>query len=405
LRTTGITAEYNPLHSGHEYHIRKTREYGSTDGIVALISSNFTQRGEPAMIGKIARAKMALSSGADLALELPCAFSCRNAGIFADAAMDVFAASGVVGAVSFGTESGPEEKIFFERLADILIGEPEEFRDAIKKFLGEGHSFVQSRGMALDCLAPGALELLKSPNNNLALAYIKRIREKNYAIDTIHIRRSGAGFHETSVRGGEMASATAVRRAAEDLGADAACELMPEPCAEILRGEIAEGHAVIGTERFWRAIRHAALRATRGELTDIAEMSEGLENRMRRAAYEASSYGEFVDICTSRRYPAGRIRRYCAHLLLNLRREESQKFQRLGPAYIRVLGAGTAGREILREMKKKSSLPVLSKAGGKMTPYAREIMDFERAASEIWETLTDCPRPNAESRAFPVMTE
>ncbi|MDR3076026.1 MAG: nucleotidyltransferase family protein [Synergistaceae bacterium] len=404
MRIAGITAEYNPLHSGHKYHIRKTREIAQAEAIITLISSNFTQRGEPSMVDKHARARMAVSCGADLALELPCAFSCRNAGIFADAAIDIFGATGAVGVISFGTESGDEKKILFERCADILNGEPAEFKSALKKFLGIGHSFVQSRSMALDELAPGALELLSTPNNNLAMAYIKRIREKKHPMETLHIRRIGAGFHERDTSESDVASASAIRGLIASGGARAANAFLPSPCEEILRGEIEAGHAVIGREKLWRAVRQMALRASPEELADIAEMREGLENRMRRAAYEAASMDEFVDICTSRRYPTGRIQRYCAHLLLNLRQEQSKKFQENGPAYIRVLAANETGREILRAMRKTATLPVLSKPGGKMSRYAWEIMSFERAASEIWETLTESPRQNAESRIFQTLS-
>ena len=403
MKIAGITAEYNPLHGGHQYHIRKTRQCARADAIIALISSNFTQRGEPSIIDKRARAGMAVACGADLVLELSCVFSCRNAGIFANAAVDILAATGLVDIVSFGTEADDEKIKIFEEAARVLNDEPDEFREALKKFLDEGHSFVQSRSMALDALIPGALTLLSTPNNNLALAYIKRIREKNYEIETLHIHRTGAGFHDREAEPGEHASAASVRAAIEQGGAPAARGLVPEACAEILSSEILGGHAVIGRDRLWRAIKQAALRSSRDDMADIAEMREGLENRMRRAVYEASSLDDFVGLCTSRRYPAGRIQRYCVHLLLNLRQERSGIFQERGPAYIRVLAANDAGRDVLKLMRKTASLPLLSKPGGKMARYASEIMRFERAATEIWETLTDCPRHNAESLTYAVM--
>jgi predicted nucleotidyltransferase len=176
LKITGITAEYNPLHCGHQYHIRKSRECGQIGAIIALISANFTQRGEPSIVDKFARALSAISCGADLAVELPAVFSCRNAGIFADASVDTFAATGLVDCLSFGAEASADKKNFFEHLADILNDEPDEFKESLKKFLDDGYSFVQSRSLALDSMAPGALELLKSPNNNLPLDYIKSIR-------------------------------------------------------------------------------------------------------------------------------------------------------------------------------------------------------------------------------------
>ena len=405
MKIAGITAEYNPLHDGHQYHIRKTRQCTGADAIIALISSNFTQRGEPSIVDKRARAIIATACGADLVLELPCAFSCRNAGIFANAAVDILSATGVVNVISFGTEAGDGGVKTFEEIARVLNDEPVEFKETLKKNLDEGHSFVQSRSIALDELIPGALALLSTPNNNLALAYIKRIMEKKYAMETLHIQREGTGFHEKESKPGEFASASSVRAMIEREGAEAARGSIPDVCADILSAEIGGGHAVIGSGRLWRAVKQAALRSSRDDMSDIAEMREGMENRMRRAAYEASSLDEFVDFCTSRRYTAGRIKRYCVHLLLNLRDGRSKKFQERGPAYIRALAANSVGREVLRLMRKRATLPLLSKPGGRVTHYASEIMNFERSSSEMWETLTDCPRHNAESRMHAIMSE
>jgi predicted nucleotidyltransferase len=401
LKITGIVAEYDPFHLGHLYHIGKSRGLARTEAIIALISANFTQRGEPAIADKFARARMALSCGVNLVLELPCAFSCRNAGIFADAAIDTLAGTGIVGRVSFGTEAPPEKKSLFESAADVLNAEPPEFRDSLKKFLAMGRSFVQSRSMALEEAVPGALELLKSPNNNLGLAYIKRIREKKYPIEILPVLRTGAGFHDKTANAGEIASASAIRGMISYSGIETARRFMPETCADILGDEIRNGHAALSRDRLWRAVKQALLRASPDELSDIAEMREGLENRMASRAYSADSLDSFVDMCASRRYPRGRIQRYCVHLLLNLRKEQSEKFQKNGPAYIRILGADETGREMLRMMRDSAAFPLLSKAGGRMNAYAWEIMRFEKTASEIWETLTESPRKNAESGAFP----
>jgi predicted nucleotidyltransferase len=255
--------------------------------------------------------------------------------------------------------------------------------------------------MALEETLPGALELLKSPNNNLALAYIKRIREKKYPMETSFVQRTGAGFHDKTARG-EIAGASAIRGMLSSDEPETALRFMPETCAGIIMDEIKNGHAALSRDRLWRAVKQVLLRASPGELQDIAEMREGLENRMASLAYAADSYDSFVDMCTSRRYPRGRIQRYCAHALLNLRRARSEKFQKNGPAYIRILGMDETGRSILRMMRGSATLPVLSKAGGRMNEYAWEIMRFEKAASEIWETLTESPRKNSESGAFPI---
>ena len=401
MKAAGIIAEYNPLHKGHAYHIRKIRECTQIDAILALISSNFTQRGEPAIVDKTARARMAIECGADLVLELPCAFSCRNAGIFGDAAVDMLAAAGVVTHVSFGTEAGEAKDELFGRAADILNDEPETFTVSLKKYLREGNSFVKARSAALEEMLPGASELLKSPNNNLALAYIKRIRQKKYPMETLHVQRLGPGFNDLHTVENGLASASAIREMIALGDEETYRPLLPEPSMDILREELSGGHAAVRKDMFWRAVRTALLRASPEELADVAEMNEGFENRMRVAAYDAVSMDDFVGRCSEKRYPRSRVRRYCAHILLNLRKEASLRFQRHGPAYLKVLGANAAGRRLLKSIKDKSPLPVLSRAGGRVGPYAREILRFERTATEIWEMLTDNPRNDAERRAVP----
>ncbi|MDR0653076.1 MAG: nucleotidyltransferase family protein, partial [Synergistaceae bacterium] len=398
MKAAGIIAEYNPLHKGHAYHIRKSVECTQIDAILALISSNFTQRGEPAIVDKTARARMAIECGADLVLELPCAFSCRNAGIFADAAVDMLAAAGVVAHISFGTEAGEAKDELFGRAADILNDEPETFTVSLKKYLREGNSFVKARSAALEEMLPGASELLKSPNNNLALAYIKRIRQKKYPMETLHVRRIGPGFNDLSTVENGLASASAIREMIVRGDEETYRPLLPESSMDILREEMNGGHAAVRKDMFWHAVRTALLRASPEELADVAEMNEGFENRMRVAAYDAVSMDDFVGRCSEKRYPRSRVRRYCAHILLNLRKETSLRFQRHGPAYLKVLGANAAGRRLLKSIKDKSPLPVLSRAGGRVGPYAREILRFERTATEIWEMLTDNPRNDAERR-------
>ncbi|MDR1884923.1 MAG: nucleotidyltransferase family protein, partial [Synergistaceae bacterium] len=152
-------AEYNPFHLGHLYHIRKSLETARADSLVAVISSNFVQRGEPAMIDKGVRAMMALSCGVDLVLELPVAFSSHNAGPFSDAAVDILAATGQVDVISFGMETPREGVPMLLRMADILNDEPHRFKFALKKNLSAGYSFVQARSASLEEIVPGSEDL------------------------------------------------------------------------------------------------------------------------------------------------------------------------------------------------------------------------------------------------------
>lgn len=398
LNVCGIIAEYNPFHKGHAYHIRKSRNRAQADAIIAIISSNFVQRGLPALIDKRARAEMSLLNGVDLALELPVVYSCHNARLFAGAAVDILAATGVVKKICFGMETPCE---LVRQAAEILAREPDTYKISLRKFLDMGHSFVQSQSMALDETLPGGLELLKKPNNNLAVAYVKRIIEKNYDLEPIAIERIGAGYHDVEASGG-IASATAIRELILNGKLDEAVKFMPDNCVEILKKNFDEGHVAGDMDLLWRTMKILIARGGNAELARIAEMREGLENAMAHSAAHAESFGSFVDSCTSRRYTQGRIQRHCTHMLLGLDHDTSRSFQKSGPAYIRVLGANETGKKILRAMRKTATLPVLSRASAGSETYAARMMHFEHIATEIWEQFTKKPRPAAEARYIPI---
>jgi predicted nucleotidyltransferase len=352
---------------------------------------------------------MALLCGADLVLELPVVFSSHNAGVFADAAVDILAATGIVSCVSFGMETPDLPAL--RALADILNDEPPAFKTSLRKFLKAGNSFVQSRSMALDEAIPGALGLLKSPNNNLAAAYVKRIREKNYHMTPFAVERIGAGFHSEELpMGYGMASAAAIRALLRMGETGRAFSLLPKECADLLRGAMDGGRLADGG-RLWRAVRQAFLRAGAEGIRKISEIGEGLENRMLDAAWRSESFESFVSVCVSRRYTAGRIQRHAMHLLICLGHEESRRFQRSGPAYIRVLGANETGRKLLSLMRETATLPVISKASIPKRgldsfidfPRAARMMEIEHGATEIWEMLTDNPKIRSEARRVPVI--
>ncbi|GHV55966.1 nucleotidyltransferase [Synergistales bacterium] len=400
----GIIAEYNPLHRGHEFHIAESRRRAGGAPVIAAVSSNFVQRGAPALARKDVRAAMALSCGVDLVLELPFVFSSHNGGVFANAAVDILAATGQVGFLSFGMET--PDVAALERLAAILADEPEDFKRLLKDFLRLGYSFVQARSMALDEITGGAgeaINLLKQPNNNLALAYVKRLREKQYNIVPRAIERVGAGHNDTRGAG----SATAIRELLSNRKPEEAYSLMPSRCAEILRDETDKGRAVYGQDRLWRAVKQALISGGTRRAADISEMREGLENRLIEAAYRAGSFDEFTDMCASRRYPKGRIRRHAIHILTGLNHADGRTVQASGPTYIKALGMNGRGRELLAAMRESAALPVITRSSPPRdeTGVSELIARKERAATEIWETLTDNPRARAETMMKPVIRE
>lgn len=396
---TGIVAEYNPLHRGHVYHIEETKKR-SPQPIVVVLSSNFTQRGEPAFIDKWTRAEMALNSGADLILELPVMFSCHNAGVFAGGAIDILAATSIVNKVSFGMETiSPELKA----TVDILIHEPKPFKLALKSFLNDGYSYVESRAKAAGQINAESEKILSMPNNSLAISYMCRIAERGYDIDILPVPRKGASYHDTSSEK-DFPSASAIRKAFREKRTYDIIHGLSPKIVSIIKDRTTSGRCFLSSHRLWDFLNFLLIRTTPEKLRKYAEFSEGIENRFISMRSRASSWDEFINLCTTKRYPRGRLQRNLVHFLIGMGHEENRIYQKKGPAYIRVLGANDVGRCMLKEIERKGTLPVISKFSQiKDNPYAVNMMKAERRASSIWETFLKGGRPDDISKKIPIM--
>jgi len=205
MKILGIIAEYNPFHLGHQYHLQTAKEITKADAIIAVISSSFMQRGEPAIVDKWARCEMALKAGVDLVLELPTAFSCRSAYWFASGSIKSLAATGLVTHLAFGAESGKLSSL--KEIASFLNSEDAQFKYYLNIFLNAGNSFPKARSLTLEKLlgenAKNFLEELNNPNNILALAYLRILEEIDSTIEPVLIKRVGE-YHAQSPENGDI---------------------------------------------------------------------------------------------------------------------------------------------------------------------------------------------------------
>ena len=395
----GIIAEYNPLHYGHVHHISEAARQTGASGIVVVLSSYFTQRGEPALLSKWDRAEMALRAGANLVLELPVFFSCASAGVFAGGGIDLLAAAGVVNTVTFGME---DPGFSPAPILDILIHEPSSFKDYLKKYMKSGFSYVKARARALGDFDPAFEAFVSRPNNSLALSYMQRVIEKQYPLAILPVLREGDGYRAETVSS-PRASATALRRLLEDGKFKEAEPLIPPAGREVLFPCIEAGRAVLSRETLWRIARSLLSRTPREELKGSAGMTEGMENRLMKFTSESATWEEFIAAAVSGRYPAGRVRRQVIHFLLGISREERAALQREGPSYLRPLAADPKGRELLREMDGAAALPVRSKIPLTGSSSGSRLALLEHRAGELWENLALRHAPGSEKKRRPFM--
>ena len=370
MKVLGIVSEYNPFHNGHLYHLQASHALSGADCVVAVMSGNFTQRGEPAIVDKWARTEMALLCGVDLVIELPCIYAMSSAEYFAFGAVKLLDSLGVVNMMCFGSEAGSLEKL--SETASILSEEPEQYKLILKEALSTGKSYPAARQEALSGYLLSQYgydsfsEILRGSNNILGIEYLKALRQLNSSILPITIERAGSEYNSIELSG-ELSSATSIRKIlAENFWSNARQLLitaLPNQSLAILEREIELGRGPVFPSDFTMLLFSILRRMSAEEISSLPYMEQGLENRFKQAAESTGSYQDLLDALCTRRYTNTRIQRILFSLLTGLRQDKFDLFNRNGgPAYIRVLGFNETGRKLLSSIKDIATLPVITKA-------------------------------------------
>lgn len=386
MTVCGIIAEYNPFHTGHLYHIGRARELSGAEGVVAVMSGNFVQRGEAAVFDKYSRAKAACASGggADLVLELPLTFSCAPAERFASGGVAVLEACGVVSSVVFGSECGEVDRL--STVADFL--ESREFGDALKLKISSGVTFAAARQEIVSKALGSHADALCRPNDTLGVEYIRAIKRQRSTMVPIAIKRSGAP-HDSDIRD-QYVSASLLRQLICEGFIDEALKYIPPAAATIFENCISEGLGPSDPYITDLLMLSQLKRMTDIQFEQLPDVSEGLGYRVCSAVKQATSAGEAADIAKTKRYTHARIRRILLSAYLGI----SKKLAEKPLPYIRVLAFNDTGRNILRKMKDTASLPILTKTADviKLSEDARMIFSAEALASDLYSL--SCPDKN-----------
>ena len=382
MKVTGIIAEYNPFHQGHAYHLSRARELTGADRILVVMGGNFMQRGEPAIIDKYTRTEMALRNGADLVLELPAASATGSAEYFAEGAVELLDASGVVNELCFGSELGELEPL--EQAAELLLEEPEDYQELLRAELKKGKTFPEARETALSAFLPEQ-SLLASPNNLLAIEYIKALKRRKSSIRPLTIQRLGSYHGEDGQPAGaphtvsgnlpeSFASASTIRCQLHTLEKQivTSCEqptfgsLMTALAKELppssfgLLKDVLLADRLVQAEDFSLPLHYRLMQAKEPlEFSVYLDVSEELSRRIYSLRQEFTGWNAFLDLVRTRQYTRSRVSRALLHILLDIRQEEV-----LPPTHLRVLGFRREASDLLSEIKKKSRLPLITKAAG-----------------------------------------
>ena len=320
MKVCGITAEYNPFHNGHRYQIEKTKEKTGADVILAVMSGNFVQRGEPAVIDKWERAKAAVLNGVDVVIELPNIYALQAASRFAHGSVTLLKAA-QVDCISFGSECGNLENL--QEIAEAPINP-----DHLREYMAEGLSYPKAYSLLTSSMAP---------NDILAVSYLKEMQ--NTKIEPVLIQRTSGYLDDTL---DDNCSALAIRKAMKDHKDISQATPMHEALTE---------NTPVTMDLYYPYLRTLLLTSDRNHLQKMFLVNEGIETHLRSHAKEESTWEGFLSACTSSRYTESRIRRTCIHIMTQTSREEAEQLK--NPEVLRVLAFNETGRAWLHEAKKR----------------------------------------------------
>lgn len=368
-KVLGIIAEYNPFHNGHKYHIDEAKKIVEPDITICAMSGNFVQRGEPAIFNKFTRAKNAISNGIDIVAEIPTYFAVSTAETFAYSAIALLKNMGVTH-LSFGVETNDIDKL--NKIANLLIDEPEEYKVELKNQLSKGLSFATARENAVAKIIPN--NLLKTPNNILALEYLKAIKYFNVDITIVPIVRT-VEYYDDIIKN-NISSATNIRKLIKD-----------NKIFEYLIPKNSIISNPVFFEDFNNIFLYKLKTATTSSLIKIPDVVEGLENRI-ISSVSNNNIEDIINKIATKRYTMSRIKRILISLILDIQSNDLEVFKNNGYVeYIRILDISPVGKKYLSNINKISNIPVVTsirKFLDNSTNLQKQMIEKDILASNVY---------------------
>lgn len=417
MKAAGVITEYNPFHNGHKYQLEQIRKQTGSDYIIVVMSGDFVQRGQPAVIDKYSRTRMALECGADLVLEMPVVCATASAEYFAAGGVEVLKNTGVADTLCYGVETVDHDMA--ELIAGVLKNPPENYSAILKKYMQGGMSFPVARSRALskflitsdrytnadeifsscentdinlltihhnkDTENSEIADFISSPNNILAIEYEKALI--GTGITGFPIKRIGEGYHSVN-SDSELASATAIRKLlfTSDSDSDVShkndqlSHIMPQNCADILLDCFNAGHIVspddISDMLYYRLFSEKDI-----GFEKYADCTKELSSKIIKNIYKYESFTQFCELLKSKNLTYTRISRVLIHILLGIKNDAHASHQ--AAPYLRVLGFKKSSAPLMHEIKKRASAPLIAKVAD--APY--DLISKDIFAADIYNRL------------------
>lgn len=341
----GIICEYNPFHNGHLFQLNETKKMGATH-IIAVMSGNYVQRGELALIDKHKRAEIAIKCGADLVIELPVPYSVASAEFFAKGAIYILNQLGVVDILSFGSESGNIEKLKIAAKASKEIENSYE----LQMLISSGTSYPSAIQQVIEKKYDTSIsEVFKSPNNTLAIEYIKALNYFNSKIIPVTVTRNSVS-HDSTSESEDFASASLLRSKIKN--GESIDKYVPNYCENTISELL--NKKIFDIKNIEKTIFYKLMSMHKSEFDELPDASNGLSDRLFKTSRQAKSYKELLELTKTKCFTLARIRRVISYAILDIKKSDFE----ILPPYARILAFNDKGCEILSKIKKNSNFPI-----------------------------------------------
>lgn len=382
MKIVGLIAEYNPFHNGHLYHIEKTKELTGADYVIVVMSGNFVQRGIPAIMPKHLRTEAALKGGASLVIELPVCYATGSAEFFAYGAVSLLNKLGCVDCICFGSECGDIKVL--QSLAKFVYDEPQEYKEFLNKYLRAGNSFPLARQKAAeDFLKSESLaSILAKPNNILGIEYLKALYRLNSSMKPYTIQRMVSHYHDTELHE-TYSSASAIRKHFTEHNVMHLENQIPDTSISLLKENYQKRYPVYPND-FSLLLRYRLLNETKVSLTQYADVSEELANRIIKNLNSYLNFEQFCELLKTKEVTYARISRALLHILLSIKKEDYDEIE-----YAHILGFRTTDTPLLSELKRHTCIPLLTKltAVDTLSDSAKKMLNIDIYASNLYEAI------------------
>ncbi len=377
MKVFGIVAEYNPFHNGHMHLIDEARRLGA-DVVVAVMSGNWVQRGDTAIISKFARTQQALECGVDLVAELPTFWAMATAQKFAKGAFEILENIGI-DTLIFGSECGDVERI----VKTAYCVRSQECSRLMRQMLNIGMTPAKARESAVETICSNG-ELLRSPNDTLAVEYISAAKQMNSKCKFVAVKRQGIA-HDSNKTHEIFCSASKLREMILSGNLSCAKKYMPEKSFDILYEQFQNGK-VSDIKSLEKTILTTLRTTTQDEYKQLPDISEGIENRLQTAVRLSSNLEQLMNYSATKRYTNARLRRLVLSAFLKSRAEDIPQ----NVPYIRILGCNAKGADLLKSSRENSKIPVIMRS---TALKGNPIFEFESRASDIYTLSQAVPDP------------